>query len=171
MRTTIKTKAQRYLCYYFSCFLLCSFSLKANNRPDTITLATQTWPPYQQQTNNVQTGYSIDALRCVMEKMSQKYTVVFVPWGRAQNGVKSGVYDGFFAASQSRWRDQFAVLSNTFIEQQWRFYFHKDYVIPEDVDHWKQTTVFGARMHSNTDRWLNSNNFKKVKKFPSIDRG
>ena len=169
MNTIINQRRKRHFYYLVACILLLSSPIKADQFPDTIILATQVWPPYQQQDNDTQTGYSINALKCVMNKMNQKFKVLFVPWGRAQNGVKSGVYDGFFAASQNQWRDQFAVLSNTFIEQQWRFYFNKDYLIPNDVNQWKQITVFGARLHSNTYRWLNSNNFKKVRQFPSIE--
>ncbi|QYJ88179.1 substrate-binding periplasmic protein [Shewanella halotolerans] len=104
-----------------------------------------------------------------MTKIDQPYSVIFLPWGRAQNSVKQGKYDGFFSASRNEWRDQFAVQSNTFIQQEWNFYYHNKYRIPTSMNSLKSDTLFGARIHSNSAHWLAKNKFRKVKIFPTIN--
>lgn len=163
--------AKPYCYALYSLFFVSGFATATDSEfPNHITIATQHWPPYQQEVNGIQTGFSIHALRCVMAKMKQRYKVVFVPWGRAQNGVKTGQYDAFFAASQNEWRDEFAVLSNTFIEQKWKFYLHKDSTLSTDIDSLKASAVFGTRIHSNTDHWLHKNEFQKIRQFGSIEQ-
>ena len=92
-----------------------------SSQPSLITITTQEWPPYHSQHRDndgklITQGYGITALDCVMTKMNRPYKVIFLPWGRAQNSVKKQKYGGFFSASRNEWRDQFAVLSNTFIQ-------------------------------------------------------
>lgn len=143
------------------------------SQPHLITITTQEWPPYHSQHRDddgqlIIQGYGITALDCVMAKLNQPYKVVFLPWGRAQDSVKKQKYDGFFSASRNEWRDQFAVLSNTFIQQEWNFYFHKQYKIPKTPERLKSDTTFGARLHSNSAHWLVKNKFERVKTYPSI---
>ncbi len=142
--------------------------------PKLVTIATQEWAPYHSQERDAQGvahqgGFGLTALDCVMTKIDQAYRVIFLPWGRAQNSVKQGKYDGFFSASRNEWRDQFAVQSNTFIQQEWNFYYHNEYRIPTSVNGLKSDTLFGARIHSNSAHWLAKNKFKKVKIFPTIN--
>ncbi|CAM3964432.1 substrate-binding periplasmic protein [Shewanella aquimarina] len=143
------------------------------SKPKLVTITTQQWAPYHSQERDTQgvaheSGYGLTALDCVMAKIGQPYRVIFLPWGRAQNSVKQGKYDAFFSASRNEWRDQFAVLSNTFIQQEWNFYYHKNYRIPASMNEQKSNTVFGARIHSNSAHWLAKNKFKRVKTFPTI---
>ncbi len=143
------------------------------SQPSLITITTQEWAPYHTQRRDdagkLHTqGYGITALDCVMAKMDQPYKVIFLPWGRAQNSVKKQKYDAFFSASRNEWRDQFAVLSNTFIQQEWNFYFHKHYKIPQTDSRLKTDTIFGARIHSNSAHWLIKQKFQRVKTYPSI---
>ncbi|WP_179079035.1 ABC transporter substrate-binding protein [Shewanella sp. UCD-KL12] len=127
-----------------------------------ITITTQQWPPYQFESNRIQSGFAINALSCVMKRLNQDYRVIFLPWGRAQNGVAQGKYDGFFSASQNSTRDSYAVHSNTFIEQQWNFYLLKDTTISLDKQAIKQDAKFGSRKHANTTFWLKRNDFKVI---------
>ena len=143
------------------------------SQPRLITITTQEWPPYHSQHRDndgqlITQGYGITALDCVMTKMNRPYKVIFLPWGRAQNSVKKQQYDGFFSASRNEWRDQFAVLSNTFIQQEWNFYFHKQYKLPTTDSRLKTDTTFGARIHSNSAHWLIKQKFERVKTYPSI---
>ncbi|WP_394205330.1 substrate-binding periplasmic protein [Shewanella waksmanii] len=137
--------------------------------PQLVTIATQDWAPYQIEQGDKQYGYAIDALECVMGQLQQDYRVEFVPWGRAQSGTAQGHYDGFFAASSHQGRDEYAILSDTFIEQKWSFYLHKDTVLSTDINTLKTKAVFGSRKHSNTLFWLQDNGFKTIHKTNNIN--
>ncbi|WP_394129137.1 substrate-binding periplasmic protein [Shewanella maritima] len=134
----------------------------------TITITTQHWPPYQTMAEFDHSGYAIEALECVMDKMKQPYKVIFLPWGRAQYNVENEQYDGFFSASQNEARDSYAVLSNTFIEQKWNFYYLKDNPIPIDKEAIKQNAKFGSRRHANTTHWLNNNGYTVIHEAESL---
>lgn len=134
-----------------------------------ILISTQAWPPYQIESSYAQTGFAINALKCVMEKMGQKYRVIFLPWGRAQNGVAQGKYDGFFSASQNDKRDSYAVHSNTFIEQKWNFYLLKETSIALNKAAIKRNAQFGSRKHANTTYWLHKENYQVIHETTRID--
>ena len=118
-----------------SLFLVGLFASKttmAASVDKTITIVTQEWPPYQISNGIRHSGFAIEALDCVMQRMKQPYKVIFLPWGRAQYDVQMNKYDGFFAASKNNIRDTYATLSNTFIEQKWQFYLTQESAIPLD---------------------------------------
>ena len=124
-----------------------------------VVISTQEWPPYQFESTHSQSGFAIDALHCVMNHLNQKYRVIFLPWGRAQNGVAQGKYDGFFSASHNDIRDTYAVHSNTFIEQEWNFYLLKDTSISLTKKAILQQARFGSRKYANTTHWLHQNKY------------
>ncbi|WP_434939598.1 substrate-binding periplasmic protein [Shewanella sp. HL-SH8] len=134
-----------------------------------ITITTQEWAPYQIEVGQKNDGYAIKALDCVMDKLQQPYKVIFLPWGRAQLEVKQGKYDGFFSASHNNERDGFAVLSNTFIAQQWNFYLLKNTAIPLNQDAIKSNAQFGARRHSNATFWLKEHNYNVIHQASTLD--
>ncbi|QFU22906.1 transporter substrate-binding domain-containing protein [Shewanella sp. YLB-09] len=134
-----------------------------------ITISTQEWPPYQNESSFAQTGFAITALKCVMKRMKQKYRVIFIPWGRAQNGVAQGKYDGFFSASQNNIRDSYAVHSKTFIEQEWNFYLLKESSIPHTKQAIKQQAQFGSRKYANTTHWLLQHDYNVIHETTRVD--
>ncbi|AQS35989.1 extracellular solute-binding protein, family 3 [Shewanella psychrophila] len=146
------------------------FVVQANEKVPKLSISTKEWPPYQMESNEIQTGYAIDALDCVLNRLKQDYQVIFLPWGRAQKGVETGLYDAFFAASQNDKRDVYAVQSNTFIEQNWSFYLLKDSKIPSAITDIKSAAIFASRQHSNTTHWLYENNFMIAHQTDSIDK-
>ncbi|QLE85517.1 transporter substrate-binding domain-containing protein [Shewanella sp. Scap07] len=150
-------------------FISCYSNAASPAMPNVITIATQAWPPYQIENGDKQYGYAIEALECVMTSIKQDYRVEFVPWGRAQSGTALGTYDGFFSASKHTGRDEYAILSDTFIEQKWSFYLHKDSTLATDLNTLQTKAVFGSRKHSNTLFWLQDNGFKNIHKFNHVD--
>ncbi|NRD74145.1 transporter substrate-binding domain-containing protein [Shewanella sp. VB17] len=156
------------------CLLVLNVSLSSNclAKPidKEVLISTQEWPPYQIKSPYAQTGFAINALKCVMDKVGQKYRVIFLPWGRAQNGVAQGKYDGFFSASQNDKRDNYAVLSQTFIEQEWNFYLLKDTNIGLNKASIKSHAQLGSRMHANTTYWLHKEKYQVIHENASIDK-
>ncbi|BAJ02022.1 hypothetical protein SVI_2051 [Shewanella violacea DSS12] len=146
------------------------FMTQANEPITKLSISTKEWPPYQMESNGKQTGYAIEALACVMNRLKQDYQVIFLPWGRAQKGVEIGTYDGFFAASHNDKRDVYAVQSNTFIEQNWNFYLLKDSKISSSLSEIKATAVFASRQHSNTAHWLHEHKFILAHQTDSVDQ-
>ncbi|QPG58193.2 transporter substrate-binding domain-containing protein [Shewanella eurypsychrophilus] len=151
--------------------LISNMSVSHANEPiEVISMTTKEWPPYQMQIGKAQSGIAIDALRCVMQNLEQKYEVIFLPWGRAQKGVELGDYDAFFSASHNLKRDNYAVQSNTFIEQEWNFYLRKNSHIKPNIIDIKSTAKFASRQHSNTTHWLHQNQFMLAHQVESVDK-
>ena len=166
-----KNRFRTYLSMVLSgLLLLLTSQIAAATEVDrVITITTQEWAPYQMQVGQKNEGYAIKALACVMDKLQQPYKVIFLPWGRAQLEVKQGNYDGFFSASHNNERDDFAVLSNTFIAQQWSFYLLKNTAIPLNQDAIKSNAQFGARRYSNATFWLQKHNYNVIHQTSTLD--
>jgi len=119
-----------------------------------ITLATQEWAPYQTEAGGRRSGIAIDALRCVLDRMGETYHLVFLPWRRAQEEVRAGRVDGFFAASRSAERDEYAVFSTPIAPQVWAWYFPRGTSLRPGDAAFKATAKVSATSGSNMASWL-----------------
>lgn len=60
--------------------------------PKVITAAADPWPPFVDQSNPTE-GLSLEIIREAMKTQDYEVKMVFVPWARAEAGVKDGTYD------------------------------------------------------------------------------
>jgi ABC-type amino acid transport substrate-binding protein len=130
----------------------------------TVKLGTKVaWPPYHIDLESGSAGVAVEALDCVMARIKQPYVINKLPWSRAQALTKSGVLDGFFSASQSEKRDNYAEISSVFIPQIRKFYFLKKYFPAKlsvySTDYIKESFTVGARFSSNAMNYLKTNNY------------
>lgn len=129
-----------------------------------LNLATQEWAPYQMKNQGEAQGIAIDAIRCVEKNLGEQIQITFLPWKRAQQATESGEYDGFFAASQSDYRDKFAEFGEPFIPQRWRFYYSRDeFANPPLIDQIRQRYLVGVRQTSNLAYILTQEGFRLEK--------
>ena len=95
----------------------------------------------------------IPYINCAMAKMGRSFSVVWVPWERAQIGTEEGAYDGFFMASKNCKRDQYAVFSRPFQQIEWLFVVKKgSEITPGDADF--RDRKFAANTGSARHIWL-----------------
>ena len=130
----------------------------------TVKLGTKVaWPPYHIDLKSGAGGVAVEAFDCVMTRIKHPYVINQLPWSRAQALTKSGALDGFFSASQSDKRDDYAELSTVFIPQIRKFYFLKKYFPAEQalysIAYIKQSFTVGARFSSNAMNYLKINNY------------
>ncbi|MDE1465726.1 hypothetical protein [Spartinivicinus poritis] len=96
-----------------SSLLVLGFCFAQQCVSEELKLTTQHWPPYQMKEQGIVSGLATDVLRCVFKKMNQSFSITILPWERAQTMVQEGFYHGFYSASQSKSRDQFAIKSTS----------------------------------------------------------
>jgi polar amino acid transport system substrate-binding protein len=130
--------------------------------PEKLLLTTQEWAPYHTAINDVPNGIAVRVIDCVLEKMQQPYSITFLPWTRAQDEVKTGRAHGFFVASQSDKRDEYARLSTPIAPQKWIWYLRKDSKRTPEAVSFKQTARVAATAGSNMANWLEENGFNIV---------
>lgn len=135
-------------------------SLYSYSTSAEVKLGTQVWPPYQVVNGSEVSGIAVDSIDCIFNKMGMKHTITPLPWVRAQNRTREGHLDGFFSASKSAVRDNFAVLSKTFISQQWRIYFLKTSLKENKLQNVKDFYRIGVRINSNVAYWAKQEKFK-----------
>ena len=108
------------------------------------------------------TGIAINLIKCTLSNMGQPYQITMTSWSDAQLRVQSGQPHGFFIATQTAERDQYATLSNTITEQKLRWYFAQG-VKPNLDSISKINLQFSAKFGSNKWFWLKRNGFNVVK--------
>ena len=73
--------------------VLVAISLLASaSRADTFTAAGDPYPPYGDP-NNPNGGLGLEVIRAAFKTQGHEMTMEYVPWARAESGVKNGTYD------------------------------------------------------------------------------
>jgi len=130
--------------------------------PSRLLLTTQDWAPYQSYENAQMTGLALDKVKCALGKMGQPYQLTMTSWSDAQLRVHSGSQHGFFVATQTTERDEYATLSTPIAQQTLSWYFGPG-VEPKIDELSKLNLNFSAKFGSNKWFWLKRNGFNVVK--------
>ncbi len=144
--------------FYFV-IIFASLVLFSNLSYGGVKLGTQLWAPYQKIEKGEVCGISVKIVRCILDRLHEDVSIVPLPWLRAQLSTQRGELDGFFAASQSDARDQFAVMSRPFIKQEWRIYFLQHEYKEASLKNVRDFYRLGARLNSNVAYWAKKDNF------------
>ncbi|MFV0423523.1 substrate-binding periplasmic protein [Oleidesulfovibrio sp.] len=148
-----------------TCLRLFCPQLAAAQAPQ-ITLVTHELCPYSYYTvDGTFKGSAVRVVRYALDKMGFQLNLLVTPWSRAQQMVKNGHADGFFAASHNEERDKYATLSATIAEQRWNWYLRADSDLNPDCPTFRPTAHVAAFHGSNMLQWLNSQQFI-VKGYP-----
>lgn len=128
---------------------------------ETIHLTTHNLVPYSYYDESGDfTGVAFEAVHCALSKLDYDIRLSVVPWQRAQNMVKSGQADGFFAGSQKDERDQYAVMTAPIADQNWAWFWRSERSIDPELlnqnTHFSRSSFLGANMQS----WLIENDYK-----------
>lgn len=135
---------------------------QANVGPARLLLTTQDWPPYQEYKFGQMQGIALEKVKCVLGKMGQPYQLTMTTWSDAQLRVHSGAQHGFFVATQTAERDDYATLSAPVAHQKLMWYFGPG-VEPKIDELSKVNLKFSAKFGSNKWFWLKRNGFNVVK--------
>ncbi|WP_411745322.1 substrate-binding periplasmic protein [Reinekea sp.] len=133
-----------------------------------VHLSTHNLPPYSfynEQGDFTGTAYSV--VLCALNQIEYELELSVLPWKRAQEMVRIGSIDGFFAASKSSDRDDYAVLSHTIDEQKWVWFWPKDSnILASDmtnISKYTRSSFLGANMQL----WLEQQNYNTYRHQPN----
>lgn len=104
-------------------------------------------------------GVAVDVITCALDKLDVNYDIKVVPWSRAQKLVEAGDADGFFAASQSESRDQYARLSTVAVDQYWNWYLSPSIELSPSSPGFKADIKVSSWLGANSLKWLNNNGY------------
>lgn len=139
------------------CCLLLATSLSAHE----VNLNTHNLAPYSTYIDGKISGTAVEVLRCTEKKLEYTAFIISVyPWKRAQHMVKSHASDGFFAASHSAERDEYAVMSNIIAEQQWTWYLAANNTANPNDNTFKQNAIVTSFLGANMQSWLIDNKYR-----------
>lgn len=102
---------------------------------------------------------AVKVVECAVSKVGQDVEIAIYPWARAQALVMEGQIDGFFAASQSAARDEYAVLSTVIAPQEWRWYFRVDSPLSPNSEAFRKEARVGSFLGGNMLSWLKEKGF------------
>ncbi|EEX30972.1 ABC transporter substrate-binding protein [Vibrio coralliilyticus] len=143
-------------------FTVANASAQSTFGPARLHLTTQDWPPYQDYKHGQMQGLALDKVKCALSHMGQPYQITMTVWSDAQLRVQSGTQHGFFVATQTAERDEYATLSEPIAQQELRWYFGPG-VEPKMDELTKVNLKFSAKFGSNKWFWLKRNGFNVVK--------
>jgi ABC-type amino acid transport substrate-binding protein len=132
---------------------------------ETLRLTTQEWPPYQVVERGALGGSAVAVVECALARIGAGYEITVYPWRRAQQMVRDGGADGFFAASQSAERDGYAVFSTPVAPQVWRWFWRGDRTIDLTDRTARVGVIAGSRMHD----WLRDNGYTGIEPMESTE--
>ncbi|MDA9556433.1 transporter substrate-binding domain-containing protein [Vibrio sp.] len=139
-----------------------SSSTYAANGPNRLLLTTQAWAPYQVHNDGDMFGIALDKVKCALGNMGQPYQITMTKWSNAQLKVHSGAHHGFFVATKTQERDEYATLSTTIAQQKLNWYFGPG--VQAKVDELSKVKLkFSAKFGSSKWFWLKRHGFNVVK--------
>lgn len=139
-----------------------SVSAQQATGPSRLLLTTQNWAPYQTYQDGKMQGLALNLVKCALGNMGQPYQITMTGWSDAQLRVHSGTQHGFFVASQTQERDEYATLSAPIAEQKLNWYFGPG--VQAQIDELSKVNLkFSAKFGSSKWFWLKRNGYNVVK--------
>ncbi|MFH0261010.1 ABC transporter substrate-binding protein [Vibrio barjaei] len=157
-----------YLSFSRRCTLLLASTIISHGAaantigPSRLMLTTQDWPPYQYYEHAEMKGVAITTVKCALGSMSQPYQFTMTSWSDAQMRVQNGNQHGFFVATETLERNEYAAVSTPIAEQKINWYFGAG-VEPKITELNKLNLKFSAKFGSNKWFWLKRQGFNVVK--------
>ncbi|KAB8027986.1 substrate-binding periplasmic protein [Fluviispira multicolorata] len=124
-----------------------------------IIVTTQDWSPYQVSNNGKLSGITTDMVICIFKKMNKNYDIMVLPWARAQESVKNGKANAFYAAFVTSRRNKYAVPSNSLVEQNWLWVMKKNSKLDPDSKSFRLNTTIGVKFSTALEDFLSDNNY------------
>lgn len=130
-----------------------------------IILTTHNLPPYgSYQDDGSFRGVAVDVVECALHKIQQPFEILVVPWKRAQVMVQKHVAHGFFAGSQNKKRDSYAVMSAIIADQKWVWYLPKDSSLDPFSEDFRKNARVASFVGANMLKWLIDNKYNVAAK-------
>lgn len=145
--------------FNFTCLLLncifCSLAVAAPLQPE-IVLGTNVTSAYAAQYTARIRGGSIEHVECIFDRLQQPHRIVYMPWRRAYQEVRTRNIDAFFTTLLSEEIESGGVYSEPLVLENWYWFWRIDASEPES---WKDNYKLGAILGSPQAVWMKQNNY------------
>jgi ABC-type amino acid transport substrate-binding protein len=138
------------------CLLTIGFQPVYAATPAYLRLETSLAPPYQTVQDGKLTGYAVDTVKCVLDKIGVQYQLNIVPPKRAQLHLVMGLSSGFFSSIVKPNLDKYAKLSAPIVLDKW-YWFSRETISSTTHDSLMKAKI-GVLRGSNQEKWLLNNN-------------
>ncbi len=150
---------QRYF-YLFLSLLLIAWQVKINAK--ILQITTQDWPPYQIKEGAQITGSATKTVKCVLNKLNIPYHIEVLPWKAAQEKVKAGKADAFYAAGITTERNSYAMPTDKIANYKWVWVLNKNSILDPQTPEFKKNTNVAAKYGTGPEFYLFENNYKII---------
>ncbi|WP_419904860.1 hypothetical protein [Kiloniella sp.] len=133
-------------------------ALNASDNQDPIILYTHIHPPYQFLEGSELQGVGVSTLRCILDRLKRKYTVVVSPPNRNRHLLNVDQADGIFLSVPDPVLNSVAVETQPLAIERWKFY----RLIGKELNLDLKEDTIGSVLGSNESVWLNQQNYKKI---------
>lgn len=111
-------------------------------------------------------GLALRTTRCAFGRLGVPLEVRVLPWARAQEEARNGAADGFFGASRSAARDEWAVLSTPVAPQQWRWYLLAGNPLDPAQASFREQAAVASYVGANMLAWLEQEGYRVASRPP-----
>lgn len=127
----------------------------------TLRFAVPHFPPYIYLNDDKKlTGQGVVRVERILNNMEINYEFELVAnYGEALHRMRSGQADGVFLATQNRFRDRIATISDAVLINNWSWFYKASNIV--DVKHsaFRERAKIGTMLNTNTQVWLQDNNY------------
>lgn len=130
---------------------------------DVLKLEMAEYPPYAYEENGEFSGFGVEKVIRILNETEINYVISSVPnFGRAFKNMVDTKNDGFFLASQNRYRDKYGVFSKKIETSEWTWVkkISNESYLDNILDE-KKITV-GVQLNSNLEIWLKSRGYNVI---------
>lgn len=150
----------------FFLFTFIPFNLYA----EKIMINTQDWPPYQTIENNKIGGIATKTLECVLKRMKLDYKINVLPWKKAQEDVKIGKAQAFYAAGVTNERNSYAVPTNKIADYKWIWILLKNSNLDPNKNEFKKEAIVATKFGTGPEFFLIENNYKSISSPKDVEK-
>jgi len=126
-----------------------------------LVAAADPWPPFADE-NNPSDGLSLEIIRAAFQTQGYEISILYVPWARAINGVKAGVYDILPTAWKNKDRMEFLHFSAPYLQNSIKFIKRaEDDFVYNGIESLAGKTIGVIRGYAYGQEFSKATNFKK----------
>lgn len=148
--------------FFRTLFTTLFFPWQVQTYAKNLRITTQDWPPYQISKGSQITGSATKTVECVLNKLNIAYNIEVLPWKTAQETVKAGKADAFYAAGITTERNTYAVPTEKIANYKWVWVLNKNSILNPLTPEFKKNINVSAKFGTGPEFYLFENNYKII---------
>ena len=150
-----------FLTFYNNLGFAASKEASQKQNVQSMRFAVPYFPPYVYlDDNNQLTGLGISRVKKVLDNMELNYEFELVAnYGVALKQLRRAQVDGFFLATQNKYRDEVAKITDPVLMNNWSWFYKKYNTLELSATASQSTIRIGTLLNTNTQVWLQDNGY------------